>query len=415
MTSFASLSALARAMFALWSLLLCLAGLGSAALAAVRKRFLYAAAALTLFIPVYFLWQVIFDLSLQGTAHAAGVSRRLGALPWTGWFFAFAALTVAALGLFSRNIRCDRNFITPGAVKQYLDRISCGVCCWRDSGRVLFSNTCMNRLCKALTGGSLLSGDQLREAAGDGIVLLEDRVWRFSGRYTELDGEPLHELIASDITAEYARTQVLERDKAELSRLNRELGEYYASLDDIVRRQEILQAKANIHDEMNRLMLATAAAGGEDEEAAGRIFSLWEQDALLLCREAEETADAKAQSLEKLAAALKIQLVWEDALPDALTDKQKGLFFAAASEAVVNAVKHAKAQELAISFSESENQICCRFASGGDVPAGPVRFTGGLANLVALAERQDASVTVASGEVFALMLHFPRESFRTIR
>ena len=64
MNSFAMLSALARAMFALWALLLCLTNIGSGVLAAVRKRYRMTALALAIFAPGYGLWQVVFDLSL---------------------------------------------------------------------------------------------------------------------------------------------------------------------------------------------------------------------------------------------------------------------------------------------------------------------------------------------------------------
>ena len=88
----------------------------------------------------------------------------------------------------------------------------------------------------------------------------EGRRWRFVRRELLLDGERLHELTASDVTAEYAKTEALQRDKEALSRLKAELNEYNLGIDDTVRKQEILRAKVNIHDEMNRLMLSTVAA-----------------------------------------------------------------------------------------------------------------------------------------------------------
>ena len=410
MNSFAMLSALARAVFALWALLLCLTNIGSGVLAAVRKRYRMTALALAIFAPGYGLWQVVFDLSLfRGREAAAEVSLTLGEAPWIIWFAGFALLTVLALLLLGYNIRYDRTYITPGTIKLYLDKLPCGVCCWRDNGRVLFSNVCMNRLCRALTDGPLLNGNHLQSAAAAGIHTLEGRVWRFTCRDFFMNGERLHEMIASDITAEYAKTQALERDKAELSELNRELREYYRSIDEITRRQEILQAKVNIHDEMNRLMLSTIAAGGDDAAELDRIFPLWEKNALLLCLEADEAKDEKAAGrLEKLAAALRIQLIWKDALPESMTGRQRSLFFSAAQEAIANAVKHASAKTMEISFTQTEQTLSCRFINDGTAPTEEVRFTGGLANLSRLAARQDASVTTENGERFTLMISFPK-------
>ena len=75
----------------------------------------------------------------------------------------------------------------------------------------------MNRLCEALTGSPLLNGSQFREAAAAGLHTLEGQVWRFTCRELLFDGEPLHEMVASDITTEYAKTQALERNRAELN------------------------------------------------------------------------------------------------------------------------------------------------------------------------------------------------------
>ena len=409
MSAFASLSALIRAGFALWALLLCLMNIGAAVLAAVRKRGSYTVLAFALFVPVYFLWQVIFDLSLYGdTENAAKTALTLGALAWPVWLAALLLLTLGSALLLRYDLRYDKNFITRGTIKLYLDQVPCGVCCWKDSGRVLFSNVCMNRLCESLTGGPLLNGNAFRETVSGGILTAEDRVWRFSLRDFGLDGENLHEMTASDITAEYGKMQALEQDKAELSTLNKELREYYLSMDDVIRRQEILQARVHIHDEMNRLMLLTMAADGEDTEKLDTVFSLWEQNALLLGKEADKDRET-AEMIERLASALGIRLVRKNALPDSLSDAQRGLYYAALQEAIVNAVKHAKAKTMTISFTETEDRILCGFANDGAVPEHEIKFSGGLANLSLLAGKQGASVSVSFDKAFTLSVCFPKD------
>ncbi|MDO4845052.1 MAG: hypothetical protein Q3977_00405 [Oscillospiraceae bacterium] len=409
MTDFLSLSAPLRAVFALWALLLLLVAGSAAALSATRRRLRPTALALALFAPVYFLWQVIFDVSLfGGTENAAKLSLLLSRLPIIAWLAAFCLLTLAAALLLGSNLRYDRTFITPHTVKLFLDRLPCGICCWRESGSVLFSNVCMSRLCEALTGAGLLNGNHFRAAVQDRILTVDGRVWRFSCRDLVCGGERLHELIASDITDEYAKTQALEKDRAELASLNRELREYYEGIDDVVRREEILQAKITIHDEMNRLMLSTTAAGSENTEELDRIFSLWEQNALLLGRASGEENEASDMA-EQLAAALGVRLS-RDALPEMLTEKQRELFRSAEMEALVNAVKHAGAKTLTVSFSETESTLDCRFSNDGKPPRGDLRFTGGLANLSLLAGRQGAIVSADCGGGFTLWLRFPKET-----
>ena len=174
-------------------------------------------------------------------------------------------------------------------------------------------------------------------------------------------------------------------------------------------RQEILQAKVRIHDEMNRLMLSTAAVehGNVDEE--NKIFSLWEQNALLLGMDAEpDAANKDLGDLEAFASALKIRLVFKDPVPPDLSGERRNLFLSAAREALANAAKHAGAENMEISFSETQNAVGCAFTSDGRLPAGEIRFTGGLYNLSVLAEKQGAKVRAGVGEGFTLSLLFPK-------
>ena len=138
-----------------------------------------------------------------------------------------------------------------------------------------------------------------------------------------------------------------------------------------------------------------------------RIFSLWKQNALLLCMDADGSPDVKAMSrIEKLADTLNIKLIKNGAVPSELTEKQSELFYSAAQEALANAAKHAQAKTLEIAFEEDDDRIVCRFTNDGNVPKGGVRFSGGLANLSLLAKKQNASVSAGSGENFTLSLIF---------
>ena len=406
--TFEMLSAGLRSVFALWTLLICLALIGSSVLSATKKRFGFVLASSVPFAAAYYLWQVIFDFSLIAKAYTPSfVTVKLCALPVAYWLAACLALTAASVILLSLDIRYDRNYITPGAIKLFLDKMPCGVCCWRGNGRVLFSNICMNELCERLTDSPLLNGRHFHEAVKDGIITLDGRVWRFVTREMSVDGETLYETLASDITAEYAKTDALRKDEQELSRFNDELRQYYLSIDESVKRQEILQAKMNIHDEMNRLMLSTVAADREDMAALDSIFSLWEQNALLLCMQSDKNAEGKAEdSLDELAKALGVVVERSGKIPDGFERKQRELLNFTAQEALINAVKHAGAKKMTVSFEQTDGGFTVRFTNDGRKPDGEVRFEGGLKNIARLAESQGASVHTEVGENFSLIIKY---------
>ena len=408
MTSFFLLSELARSFFLLWALMLCLICIFGAVISATQKRLRFLSLFLLPFGFSYFLWQVMFDLHLFDTsARASAVSRKLGALPWADWMAALVLLSVLALILLLRAVRYGKRSITPATVKLCLDQMPCGVCCWYDNGRVLFSNICMNRLSLKLTHTPLLNGNIFYQAVSDGICTVGESVWRFQCRDIFFDGEKLHEMIASDITAEYAETQALKEENKELSRLKQKLQAYSLNIEETVRRQEILQAKINIHDQMNKLMLSTMAADKEDAAALDKLFSQWEQNALFLRMQADGSSDKKAVTrINDLAQALGICLSWRTKLPITLTEKQRELFFTAAQEAVINAAKHAQAKNMEISFTESDTKLCCRFKNDGTAPSEEVDFAGGLKNLAMLAGEYGAFVSAKAGEAFILSLTF---------
>ncbi len=406
MISFEMLSSYARAFFALWALLLCVVNISSAAVSVFNKRYHITVVSLVSFAPCYFLWQVIFDFSLLSkTGEITEITSRLIEFPVLIWFGSLIVFSLLSAILLERNISYDKNYITRGTIKTHLDKIPCGICCWRENGRILFSNICMNELCLAITGAPLLNGQQFKNAVKDGILTVDEKVWRFTCREISLDGESLFEMIASDITAEYSKTRALEEDKAKLSRLNQELWNYYLSIDESVQKREILQAKMSIHDEMNRLMLSTVAADKNDSEALDNIFSLWEQNALLLCMEADKKPSQR-NSIDSLANALDIKLIWNEKLPTKLNDAQKEFFFFTAQEALINAVKHAQAKTLEITFESIGDSLLCRFTNDGKLPNEDVSFQGGLANIAMLAKKQGAEVYTEVGEEFSLVLRF---------
>lgn len=413
MTAFYELSFFPRSLFGLWAFLLCCAGIVGIVLSVTFRRHRYGLFSLGAFGISYYLWQIIFNIyrTIRNNPDVAPASSSVapGRYPWLIWFVVLLAITFAALGTILLNVGYSRTNITPLAIKQCGDRMSCGICYWVDNGRVIFSNDCINRLCLSLTGGQLLNGNSFRDAVPEGTQTVGTEVWKFTCRDMMLDGRLLHEMIAVDVTETHAKTESLRRDNEELARMTEELKAYSLKIDDVVRRQEILQAKVNIHDEMNRLMLSTMATDGEDAEALDNIFKQWQKNALLLCREAEEKTEQNAvDQMNRLAQLFGLAIHWDERLPEELTEKQRELFLTAAREAIVNAVKHAEAKELKISFDESETGIRCIFENICIIPAGEVYFTGGLANLSRLAEEENAVLSAEAGETFRLTLCFPQ-------
>ena len=409
MTSVHLLSELSHHLITLWAFMLCVFGIAVIVYAVFQRRYKTAVVSLVPFACTYLIWQLLFTIHLgDGIIDIEIAQRALDHAPWILWIAALIAVTLVMELLLAGSIRYDKNHITPNAIKLCADRMHCGICYWRDNGRVIFSNDCMKRLCISLTNKPLLNGNHFRAALTDGYLTVDGKAWRFVCRDLMLGGETLHEMIASDVTEEYAKTEILRKDTEELSRINRELQEHRLKIADTVRKQEILQAKVNIHDEMNRLMLRTVVADCHNKEELASVFSLWKRNALFLCMEAE-TDKMAVNKIEELAEQMNIRLIWQSELPKSLTDKQRELFSSAFGEAIINAAKHAEAETLTVSFAETDDELSCTFENDGKV-SGNIRFTGGLSNLSLLAKEQNASVTAEADKTFRLSIIFTKKN-----
>jgi len=408
--TFFDLSRAARFAFGSWSLLICLAGAAGMLLAFSIRRRRYGALAFVPFAAAYILWQIqLTGLSHAGIEQAQALALFLGDAFWRCRYLVLTGLTALAAVPFLLCRNYTKRQITPLTVKRCADEMRCGICYYRENGHIIFANSCMDSLYTALTGKRLMDGRTFPAAAPEGSITADGRVWNVSVRDITLEGESIREIIVTDVTEIHAKKEALREENEKLSALGQELKSYGLLIDDTVRRQEILQAKRSIHNEMNRLMLSILTTDLAEEEELNRLFSLWEKNVLLFCMEAEEKSDEKAaKQLEELAEALGLQLIWKSRMPAGFDPKQSELFYAAAQEAVINAVKHGGAESLTISFRESREESCCVFENDGNTPEGAVRFTGGLANLSLLAGLQKAAVSAEAGEGFRLILHFQK-------
>ncbi|MDO4478737.1 MAG: hypothetical protein Q4B73_06850 [Lachnospiraceae bacterium] len=434
MTPLIELSIVAQTFFNLWAFLLCVWAIIGMVHSVNQRNFLGCFFALVLFVPSFYLWQVEQEVRIAVRLKSVmPLNLRILTLPYTFVLGGLLLMTVMAAGSFLYAMKKAETSISPRVIKLCVDRMPCGVCYWEADGRVIFLNTCMNRLCNELTNESLLNGnrfheaifenelpDDLKEVAAllqasengeseENILVIKDRVWQFTCRAIVMDEEALREMIASDITEIYAKTKALQKDKARLVQLNEELRQYDLNIDETVRRQEILQAKVHIHDEMNHLMLSTMATDCHDEAALDKIFVQWERNALLLNQEAQcSKIENERERFTALGEALGLEIIWEDDGKVTFDSRQRALLFAAAREAAANAVKHAGAKRFTVSFSETPKTISCHFTNDGVMPKGSVVFKGGLANLKTLAAEQKAEVAVRVVENFVLDVTFPK-------
>ena len=308
--------------------------------------------------------------------------------------------------------RWRKKHISPSSIKESIDGLPAGICYYMEGGRCVLTNHRMNKICFSLTGGSLQNGalfygcvkDKAVHALSDGTAVF------FRHRVISHGGMILHELIADDITELYEKNRELRRDNERAERLSANMKAYGETISDTVRRQEILQAKINIHDRMNQMILSTqrAADGPECDADADNILDMWENQALLLCKEAKpEESSNVVSDLNLLGLVVGTEIVWSG-------DRVKGdsralsLFLLAAREAIANAAKHAAAKHIYINIKDKSKSLEAEFKNDGTAPRSAVEETGGLLNLRRRLESAGGQMSVSSEGEFCLSITVPK-------
>ena len=231
------------------------------------------------------------------------------------------ALLIPVSVLMLRRIRAwEREHVNCASVKEAVDNLPVGICCYRPDGLVRLKNRTAETLCFALTGGALLSGAEfwqiLSEGTGDAqyleqgaepVLRMKDgRVFSFARTTLAPGGDMrnegthnkdiLYEILASDRTEEYARNEELRQNRKQVERQSARMRQLNQEIEHMVIEKEVLSAKVRIHDDLSRLLLTARQyllRAGQGEKSGpvmsrGELVELWRNTLLLLRNEEHE-------------------------------------------------------------------------------------------------------------------------------
>ena len=414
MTPFFGIPVLMQNTVCFWAIVVCLGGLADAMLLLRQKRYPLCALSCLCFALGYFLVHVCregTELRLNGYA-AESVLYFLNR-PFVFFLLALVSASAVCVWAYVSVQKWKRTHITPASIKESLDALPAGICYYSDEGQCVLVNHRMKDIAFSLSGQSLQNGADFYELVKDkGVHTLSDgTAVAFRHRVISYGGAPLHELIADDITELYEKSEELRRDNEKARQLAASMKSYGETIADTVRRQEILQAKVNIHDEMNRMILATkkTSDGAFTEKERRNILQMWRAQALLLCKEADTGRSSNVVSdLNALADAIGLRLMWQET-PKTGDARVLTLFLSAAREAMANAVKHAGAAMLHISVRESDAAFSASFSNDGSTPACPITESGGLETLRRRIEDAGGQMLTDTSDGFSLSFTVPKE------
>jgi hypothetical protein len=302
------------------------------------------------------------------------------------------------------------------SVKDSIDMLHAGLCYWEDGGRIILSNKKMDELCLAISGEMLLNGEKFLDCLESECIPMSDGTIKyFFHNQVEFEDKQIHELIAVDVTELYKKNELLEQETISLQKMNESLRKYNQNIVETVRKQEILDAKVYIHDEMNRLMLVTTSNTETPmaEEEFKEILTLWRNNAILLGGESEKAKDnTDVSEVNQLAELLGIQITWQGDALEVMPGSIRKVFIMVAREAIANAVKHAEAKNITIGIHKKDAKLLIEISNDGKLPEGKITLGGGLSNIKRMVEEKRGQFRVEAKEQFRMILEFELADWR---
>lgn len=398
-------------------------------LCAQYRRWRSFAACLPLAPICYFLAQAFLVLRTpkdpRGPAYYALRELVLAPPPWVP-AAVLLALTLTAALLWRRMLRWTRSHISPMSVKEAVDSLPVGICCFRPWGRVVLVNTAMVALCRAALGEVLINGERFRRALAQGrlqpgcsrdlmngeqLLLLPDgTVWSISEQSLDWEGQPLTVLTAAEVSEAYQKTLALEEKNRQLVELNQKLAARNREIVELTIQSEILAARARLHDAMGedllmmKKLLRLGSGAGELEALRRRL----KRNVSFLRDASEFQVTDEYTVLLQTAKRLGVRVEISGQLP--LEEPICRVVATGLHECLTNLLRHARGDLLRMDLRETRDGLTVVFSGNGEPPQGPVRETGGLRILRTITEQSGGTMEVSTEHCFTVTLKLNKEN-----
>lgn len=332
-----------------------------------------------------------------------------------------AGMTAVVIAVYCADVYYRKHTLTPSSIRQSLDLLPSGLCFAHQSGQTVLVNHRMHQLSHIITGMDIQDAEAFWQTlcsgtVSDGVhrVMVEDcpsftlpdgTTWTFARQ--NLEG--FVQLTAANTTLLQSVARELKEKNMELAAMNQRLRDYNENMEDLVRANERLEIKANVHRGLGQALLATRQYLLDETGEKAVPLAVWRNNIAMLHKQAQTNADENPmEMLMRAAAGAGITVEMQGRMPQ--NPKLQKLFFEAATEALTNAVRHAGATALRIGMRESEGFCSAVFTNNGAPPDGPVAEGGGLSAVRRKTEQMGGTMTICTSPSYVLSICIKKEA-----
>ena len=371
------------------------------------KKYVRFSLFITLCIFLTFIAQVMVSFIKGGSD---SLTTWFAELPLYVYIIVFSLITAVTPIFVIRFFKYARNNISTNSIVKGFNFSNDGFLYFDEDGACLLINSKMEEIATLLTKNYVLNGHTFLKLVKDKTITLSNgKSFKFMDKTINLnsnDNQMVTELIALDVTELVNKNTLLAEDNKKLSEMNKELATYNEQTLEVVRHKEILSAKVNIHNEMNSLVLQSSyLLSNYNQKEAEKLLSKWENNALLLSKEAENDKNVDfINDLITLSKAIGVSIECNDYSLVNKNEKLASLFIAITKESLLNVAKHTNSKKLLINLNHKEDKVIMSFSNENNAESKQVVMGGGLNNIKKRIDELNGKMSIINNEQFILIV-----------
>ena len=332
-------------------------------------------------------------------------------------FYMIFSTVAVAIMLSNANKWYDNN-ISLNSIKEAVDSFPVAICCYYKNGKIILMNELMKKFALTFMGGYVLNGNVFYDRIiagkfkkGFNVIFEEGQVvvsspsgnyYRVIKREIRPGKKGVYEIVISRVTELYIKGHELTTNNEKLKITNEKIREYSDHIVDVTRQREIMEAKSNIHDVMNFMLLRSKRSlEGYNEEDKADLLLQWKANTMMLCKEADLYSHSSVEKFINATEDLGIKVNFKNALP--VNNREvSDLLYDVGLEMATNAIKHGNAKNLYISFLQHDNKCITTYTDDGNSKKSFSGEGGGLSRLRSKIEKAGGEMSVDCGERFTV-------------
>ncbi len=307
-------------------------------------------------------------------------------------------------------------------IKESFDNLPTGIIFAKLNGVIMLANDLMYNLYYKLDDSTLQSAhafwysltqehrqiDLIETGKTPTLQFPDGKIYRFSKRLIKIKGERVIQILAVDIS-ELDRLRQKELSKYQkLIALRHKMVETKVNLENLTRREEVLDAKLKIHNTMGMGLAAIRRYLATGEGDLEKALTIWRRSVELLVNSDDfETTDS-VQGLRQAAQSIGIALCIEGKWPKKRPKIEK-VIIAVGRECLINAHLHGAARRMRITILETESDYKISFVNDGRTSNKAIVAGGGFMAIEKALEPVQGSFKVIQAAQFTVELSFLKE------